>query len=77
MRLSGMEQLRREVGELRQLTLKANSLSEYSLIDMSAVKTSPVYKRCAEIITLLSPMDVDEGSYVPMFVWVRSSMGDM
>ncbi len=33
---------------------------------MSAVKTSPVYKRCAEIIILLSPMDVDGGSYVRM-----------
>ncbi|MFC1694667.1 FkbM family methyltransferase [Pseudomonadota bacterium] len=55
-----------QLGVLRQLLLKANSLSEYSLMDLSHVKDTPMYKLCAETVSLLSPMDVEGGTYIRM-----------
>lgn len=55
---------RRSFGELKQQLLKANSLLKYSLVDPERVRASATYKRCAELISLLMPMDVAGGSYV-------------
>ena len=59
-----LEYQRQMFGELRQQLLRANSLLKYSLVDPEKVRGSAVYQRCAEIISLLMPMDVAGGSYV-------------
>ena len=59
-----LEYQRRSFAELKQQLLKANSLLKYSLVDPEKVRASATYKRCAELISLLMPMDVAGGSYV-------------
>jgi hypothetical protein len=59
-----LEYQRRSFAELKQQLLKANSLLKYSLVDPEKVRASATYKRCAELISLLMPMDEAGGSYV-------------
>lgn len=67
-RLLGTEQILEnqylQYSQQRLLLLMAYSFLKYSLIDPNKVKTTTAYKRCAEIISLLLPMDVKEGKYI-------------
>jgi len=57
-RLINQQQLQQKV-----LISIGNAL-KYSQTDSKEIKTSTTYKRCAEIISLLTPMDVIGGKYV-------------
>lgn len=54
-----LKQLERQ----RLLLLEVRALLKYSVIDQDRVKSSTTYKRCAEIVSLLSPMDIKGGQY--------------
>ncbi len=67
-RLLGTEQILKRQEQQQQYQLKmlfilGNAL-KYSLADPEKVKTTTAYKRCAEIVSLLSPMDVKGQNYV-------------
>src|SRR5690606_3758732 len=50
--------------EQRQSLGRIASLIEHTHGDLVAVKSSPAYRRCAEIVSLLSPQEVLNGPYV-------------
>lgn len=62
--LKKLDSQRYESGELKHLLLQTISLSKYSLQNADTVQKQPIYSRCAEIVSLLSPMDVSGGDYV-------------
>lgn len=53
----------RELMQCRLRLDKIISLIEYSMLDAAKVRSSDAYVRCVEIVSLLSPMDVSEGTY--------------
>jgi hypothetical protein len=59
--------LRRQMGTLEQqremFLVMGNSL-KYSSTSIDKIKKSVTYKRCLEVTSLLSPMDVKDGKYV-------------
>ena len=59
-----LEDQRQQIGELKLLLFQTNSLLKYSLVDDARVRGSVTYQRCTEIVSLLSPMDVEGGTYV-------------
>ena len=59
-----LEHQRHELGVLKLLLFQTNSLLRYSLVGEQNVRSSVTYKRCTEIVSLLSPMDVQDGTYV-------------
>lgn len=66
-RLLGIEQVQHQLLEqklLHQRTLLAlgNTL-KYSSLDPKSREATTTYRRCSEIVSLLSPMDVDGGKY--------------
>jgi len=70
-RLLGTEQIMEQLGDLQHLMLKQKQILnilgnalKYSLTDQEKVKTTTAYKRCFDIVSLFSPMDVKGGKYV-------------
>ena len=64
-RLWGIPQIQQQLyQQLQQLLLVFGNALQYSQADPEKVKTTTTYKRCAEIISLLSPMEVKDGKYV-------------
>ena len=64
-RLLGTEQIQQQLQHQQQQSLLSlgNALM-YSLTDQQKIKATITYKRCAEIVALLSPLDVEGGKYV-------------
>jgi hypothetical protein len=48
----------------KEMFLVLSNALKYSFADQEDVKTSVTYQRCAEIISLLSPMDIAGGKFV-------------
>ncbi|MCX5699135.1 MAG: FkbM family methyltransferase [Candidatus Omnitrophica bacterium] len=67
-RLLGTEQILQQQQQLQlllqQQLIALGNRQTYLFTDPEKVKTTTTYKRCAEIISLLSPMDVKGGKYV-------------
>lgn len=62
--LDELERQKRVIGDQRLLLLQILSLLKHSVIDGDKVKTSVCYKRCAEIIALIQPMDIEGGIFL-------------
>ena len=63
-RFLGIESQAAKLERQQQLLLEALSLLKYSVIDLDKVRSSITYQRCAEIVALLTPMDVEGGRYI-------------
>ncbi|EHR70151.1 hypothetical protein BurJ1DRAFT_1279 [Burkholderiales bacterium JOSHI_001] len=60
----GVEAQMARLEKQQQLLLETLSLLRHSVIDSNAVKSTETYRQCAEIVALLSPMDVEGARYV-------------
>jgi hypothetical protein len=71
-RLLGTEQIQQQLRwqqqqqqwRQQQMLLTLGNTLKYSLMNPEKVKSTTTYRRCAEIVSLLSPMDIDSGRYV-------------
>jgi hypothetical protein len=71
-RLCGTEQIQQQLRQQQQQQLQQHQLTlltlgntlKHSLMDSETVGATTTYKRCAEIVSLLSPMDVAGGMYI-------------
>jgi hypothetical protein len=57
------KKIRKELGEIGQLLKKVDSLLTHSVIDADRIKKSAAHIRGAELVALLSPMDVKDAEY--------------
>jgi hypothetical protein len=71
-RILGIEQIQQQLRQQQQQQLQQHQLTlltlgntlKYSSMDSETVEATTTYRRCAEIVSLLSPMDVAGGRYI-------------